>query len=157
MFNTYKNPAKAYASTNIESNAIAGNPHKLIAMLYEGALIAILQAEHHMKKNNVLEKSAAISKASDIILMGLDASLNMEQGGEIGQNLHALYSYMCQQLIICNLHNDVNKLKEIYALLLDLKNTWDAIAPQAENKSLAANAFVTAGAPQTSTFTPASA
>ena len=56
MFNTYKNPAKAYASTNIESNAIAGNPHKLIAMLYEGALIAILQAEHHMKQNNVIEK-----------------------------------------------------------------------------------------------------
>jgi flagellar protein FliS len=157
MFNTYKNPAKAYASTNIESNAIAGNPHKLIAMLYEGALIAILQAEHHMKKNNVLEKSAAISKASDIILMGLDASLNMEEGGEIGQNLHALYSYMCQQLIMCNLHNDVNKLKEIYALLLDLKNTWDAIAPQAENKSLAANAFAASSAPQTSSFTPASA
>jgi flagellar protein FliS len=157
MFNTYKNPAKAYASTNIESNAIAGNPHKLIAMLYEGALIAILQAEHHMKKNNVLEKSAAISKASDIILMGLDASLNMEEGGEIGQNLHALYSYMCQQLIMCNLHNDVNKLKEIYALLLELKNTWDAIAPQAENKSLAANAFAASSAPQTSSFTPASA
>jgi flagellar protein FliS len=157
MFNTYKNPAKAYASTNIESNAIAGNPHKLIAMLYEGALIAILQAEHHMKKNNVLEKSAAISKASDIILMGLDASLNMEEGGEIGQNLHALYSYMCQQLIMCNLHNDVNKLKEIYALLLDLKNTWDAIAPQTENKSLAANAFAASSAPQTSSFTPASA
>jgi len=157
MFNTYKNPAKAYASTNIESNAIAGNPHKLIAMLYEGALIAILQAEHHMKKNNVLEKSAAISKASDIILMGLDASLNMEEGGEIGQNLHALYSYMCQQLIMCNLHNDVNKLKEIYALLLELKNNWDAIAPQAENKSLAANAFAASSAPQTSSFTPASA
>jgi len=157
MFNTYKNPAKAYASTNIESNAIAGNPHKLIAMLYEGALIAILQAEHHMTKNNVLEKSAAISKASDIILMGLDASLNMEEGGEIGQNLHALYSYMCQQLIMCNLHNDVNKLKEIYALLLELKNTWDAIAPQAENKSLAANAFAASSAPQTSSFTPASA
>ena len=157
MFNTYKNPAKAYASTNIESNAIAGNPHKLIAMLYEGALIAILQAEHHMKKNNVMEKSAAISKASDIILMGLDASLNMEEGGEIGQNLHALYSYMCQQLIMCNLHNDVNKLKEIYALLLELKNTWDAIAPRAESKSLAANAFAAGSAPQTSTFTPASA
>ncbi|BDW11749.1 flagellar protein FliS [Polynucleobacter sp. SHI8] len=157
MFNTYKNPAKAYASTNIESNAIAGNPHKLIAMLYEGALIAILQAEHHMKKNNVMEKSAAISKASDIILMGLDASLNMEEGGEIGQNLHALYSYMCQQLIMCNLHNDVNKLKEIYALLLELKNTWDAIAPRAESKSLSANAFAAGSAPQTSTFTPASA
>jgi len=81
----------------------------------------------------------------------------MEEGGEIGQNLHALYSYMCQQLIMCNLHNDVNKLKEIYALLLELKNTWDAIAPQAENKSLAANAFAASSAPQTSSFTPASA
>ena len=134
MFNTYKNPAKAYASTNIESNAIAGNPHKLIAMLYEGALIAILQAEHHMKQNNVIEKSAAINKASDIILMGLDASLNLEQGGEIGENLHALYSYMCQQLILCNLHNDISKLKEIYNLILDLKNAWDAIAPRVETK-----------------------
>jgi len=134
MFNTYKNPAKAYASTNIESNAIAGNPHKLIAMLYEGALIAILQAEHHMKQKNIAEKSAAINKASDIILMGLDASLNLEKGGEIGENLHALYSYMCQQLIFCNLNNDLNKLKEVYNLLLDLKNAWDAIAPKAENK-----------------------
>lgn len=157
MFNTYKNPAKAYASTNIESNAIAGNPHKLIAMLYEGALVAILQAEHHMKQNNVMEKSAAIIKANDIILMGLDASLNIEEGGEIGQNLHALYSYMCQQLIMCNLHNDVIKLKEIYSLLLDLKNTWDAIAPKVENKLPTSNAFVIAGTPQSSTFTPASA
>lgn len=139
MFTTYKNPAKAYASTNIESNAIAANPHKLIAMLYEGALIAMLQAEHHMKLNNVLEKSAAITKASDIILMGLDASLNIEEGGDIGQNLHALYSYMCQELIMSNLHNDVNKLKAVYALMLDLKNTWDAIAPKVDNKSAVPN------------------
>jgi flagellar protein FliS len=145
MFNTYKNPAKAYASTNIESNAIAANPHKLIAMLYEGALIAILQAEHHMKQNNVLEKSAAITKATDIILMGLDASLNIEEGGEIGENLHALYSYMCQELILCNLHNDVKKLKEVYALMLDLKNTWDAIAPKADPKSIMLGAQSNAG------------
>jgi len=92
-----------------------------------------------MKLNNVLEKSAAITKASDIILMGLDASLNIEEGGEIGQNLHALYAYMCQELIMCNLHNDVNKLKGIYALMLDLKNTWDAIAPKVDNKSAIPN------------------
>ena len=156
MFNTYKNPAKAYASTNIESNAIAGNPHKLIAMLYEGALIAILQAEHHMKQNNVIEKSAAINKASDIILMGLDASLNLEQGGDIGTNLHALYSYMCQQLILCNLHNDVTKLKEIYSLLLDLKNAWDAIAPRLENQPSLGNMAISNTNPA-SNYIPVSA
>jgi flagellar protein FliS len=156
MFGTYKNPAKAYATTNLESGAIAANPHKLIAMLYEGALIAILKAEHHMKLNQVAEKGAAITKATDIILMGLDASLNMEEGGEIGQNLHALYAYVCQQLILANLHNDHKKIREIYSLMLDLKNTWDSITPKAAGSNAMPNMpNLTAQGP--SSYTPVSA
>jgi flagellar secretion chaperone FliS len=156
MFGTYKNPAKAYAATNLESGAIAANPHKLIAMLYEGVLIAILKAEHHMKLNQVVEKGAAITKATDIILMGLDASLNMEEGGEIGQNLHALYTYICQQLILANLHNDAQKLREIYNLLLDLKNTWDSIAPKTAGSNPLPN-MQNSTAQGASTYIPVSA
>jgi flagellar secretion chaperone FliS len=141
MYTNIKNAAKTYATTNLESGAIAANPHKLIAMLFEGAMIAILKAENHMVKKEVAAKSLAINKATDIILMGLDASLNMEAGGEIGENLHALYTYMSQQLVLANLHNDQSKLKEVYGLLLDLKNTWDAIAPKPalENHSAFSN------------------
>lgn len=138
MFNTFTNPAKAYATTNLESSAIAANPHKLIAMLYEGALISILKAIHHMSKNEIAEKNAAINKASDIILMGLDASLNVEDGGDLGENLHALYSYMSQQLMFANLSNDQAQLMQVYDLLLDLKKTWDAIAPTVD-KTLSTN------------------
>lgn len=149
------NAAKAYANTNLESGAFAASPHKLIAMLFEGAMIAILKAEHHMKEKNIIEKSAAINKASDIILLGLDASLNMDEGSELGENLHALYTYMGQRLILANLHNDLHILREVYNLLLDLKGTWDQIAPQAAAPNSMNQAFnVGQSAPA---FVPASA
>lgn len=150
-----KNAAKAYATTNLESEALAASPHKLIAMLFEGAMIAILKAEHHMKEKNIIEKSAAINKASDIILLGLDASLNMDEDTELGENLHALYIYMGERLLFANLHNDLFILKEVYKLLLDLKMTWDQIAPQVNNK-MPFNAPLQAGQ-AVPAFIPASA
>jgi flagellar protein FliS len=154
MFTQNRNAAKAYATTSLESSAMAANPHKLIAMLYDGALIAILKAEHHMKNKEIIEKNSAINKATDIILMGLDASLNVEAGGEISDNLHALYTFMCQELVLSNLHNDQKKLRVVYDLLLDLKNTWDAIAPNSV-KSVPAMPFGENINP--SSFIPASA
>ncbi|MFZ6748228.1 flagellar export chaperone FliS [Undibacterium sp. Ren11W] len=121
--------ANAYAKVGIETGVIAATPHKLIVMLFDGAITAISNALNYLDAGNIPAKGLSISKAIAIIENGLRASLDKKVGGEIAISLDALYEYMSQQLLFANLKNDSAKLIEIRELLRDLKITWDTIAP----------------------------
>jgi flagellar protein FliS len=129
MFTYTHNAAKHYAMINLESNALVADPHKLISMLFEGAVIALNQAEFDIKNDKLTEKCTSISKAIDIILLGLDASLKFEKGNKLGENLHMLYQYMAHQLTLANLHNDTNKIAEVRHLINELRGAWNTIDP----------------------------
>lgn len=118
-----------YAKVGIESGVLAADPHKLIALLFQGALLAIANAKNAMLRKDIPAKGAAISKAMAIIDEGLNASLDKNVGGELAQNLSALYSYMCVRLLDANLKNDVAALDEVARLLNDIKGAWDSIRP----------------------------
>lgn len=118
---------KAYAKIGIESGVLAADPHKLIAMLYQGALLAIANARNGILRKDIPAKGAAISKAIMIIGEGLQASLDKNVGGELAQNLDALYSYMCTRLLIANVNDDIAALDEVTHLLGELKGAWDGI------------------------------
>lgn len=140
MFGSPRSGANAYAKVGLETGALAASPHKLISMLFEGAMIAIVNARKHMEAKEFEAKGAAISKAITIIDTGLCASLNMQEGGEVAQHMQALYLYMTQRLQMAHLKNDPNILKEVYVLLNDLRTAWDAIGPQVNNTAQASNA-----------------
>lgn len=118
---------KAYASVEIESGVHAADPHKLIAMLFQGALLAIANARNSILRKDIAAKGAAVSKAIMIIGDGLQASLDKNVGGELAQNLDALYGYMCTRLLKANLENDIEALDEVARLLGELKGAWDSI------------------------------
>jgi len=130
MFGTPRSGAKAYAHVGVETGVLAANPHKLISMLFEGALVALSTALHHMKTGNIAGKGLAIAKTMRIIDEGLRASLD-KSVGEIAENLDALYEYMGKRLVMGNLNNDPGALEEVQRLLTDLKDAWDQIAPKA--------------------------
>jgi flagellar protein FliS len=121
--------AKAYAKVGVESGALGADPHKLIAMLYQGALLAIANAKNGMMRKDIPAKGAAISKAITIIDEGLNASLDKKVGGELANNLGSLYDYMSRRLLTANLNNDMAALDEVARLLTDLKGAWDGIRP----------------------------
>ncbi|MFA7238593.1 MAG: flagellar export chaperone FliS [Sulfuricellaceae bacterium] len=123
--------SKAYAKVDVESGVLAADPHKLIAMLYQGALLAIATAKNGMMRKNIAAKGAAISKAISIIDDGLNASLDKKVGGEMAQNLSSLYDYMARRLLVANLNNDMGALDEVARLLNDLKGAWESIRPGA--------------------------
>jgi len=122
-----KTATKAYASVEIESGVHAADPHKLISMLFQGALLAVANAKNGIQRKDIAAKGTAISKAILIIGEGLQASLDKNVGGELAQNLDALYSYMCTRLLIANVNNDVAALDEVARLLGELKGAWDSI------------------------------
>ena len=118
-----------YKKIRVESGVAAADPHKLICMLYEGALLAIANARNGMLHKDIPAKGAAISKALAIIDEGLNASLDKKIGGGLAHNLSSLYEYMMMRLIVANLKNDTAILDEVSNLLTDLKDAWDNIRP----------------------------
>lgn len=117
----------AYTSVSVETGVSSADPHKLILMLFEGALLQVGSAAIAMDNRDIPAKGTAISKAIEIITNGLKISLDFEAGGELAERLGALYDYMAQRLLYANLHNSRPALEEVTRLLTDLKDAWAAI------------------------------
>ena len=127
MFGSKQSGVHAYAKVGIETGVTSASPHKLIVMLFDGALVSVTSAIMHMKAGNIPEKGAAISKAIMIIDSGLRAALDKKAGGEIAEGLDALYEYMGARLLQANLKNQVDILEEVQRLLGELRGAWNAI------------------------------
>jgi len=118
---------KHYQTVNTQAQAAEASPHRLIQMLMEGGLTRLAQARGAVERGDLPLKGELIGKAIGIV-DGLRAGLNLEEGGELAQNLEALYEYMGHRLLEANLKNIVEPLDEVAGLLRNLKSGWDAIA-----------------------------
>ena len=124
-----QNAMKQYQSVGVQSGLDAASPHTLIQMLLDGALGRLALAKGYIERNNYEEKGRAIGSAISII-GGLQSSLNLEQGGEVAENLDALYTYMTKQLFAAGTENNVTVIEEVSALLEEIREGWQAIKPE---------------------------
>jgi flagellar protein FliS len=131
MFGARPNAAKAYSTVGIETSVQSASPHQLIILLFEGAREAVIIARAGIESGNIPQKGMAITKAIDIILNGLRASLNLEEGGNLAQNLYALYDYMARRLLHANMRNDKAALDEVLNLLSEIHSAWVTIGDKA--------------------------
>lgn len=120
---------RAYANVGLETGVQSAHPHRLIAMLFDGALLAVARARQAIVAKDITARGAAISKAIQIIDEGLKASL-VDTGSELAANLRALYEYMGRRLLFASLKNDAGALDEVTRLLTDIKEAWNAIEPK---------------------------
>ncbi len=123
--------AQAYSQIGVETGVAAASPHRLIVMLYDGALDAIAQARGHLAAGRIADKGRALTRAIAIVDEGLRACLD-PAGGEIAAHLAELYAYMCRRLLLAGANNDAAALDEVTALLAELRGAWASIdAPAA--------------------------
>lgn len=130
MFSPGHAGASAYARVGVETGVMGASPHRLIAMLYQGARQAIALARMHLQQGNVAARGEAIGKAISIVESGLQASLNRDVGGEIAARLDALYTYMGRRLLQANAQGSDAMLVEVDGLLATLEEAWTGIAPE---------------------------
>ena len=69
----------------------------------------------------------AISKAIRILEEGLSTSLDKVDGGELAQNLGALYDYCMRRLILANARNDDAMMQEVMRLIEPVAQGWNEI------------------------------
>ncbi|HUJ74752.1 MAG TPA: flagellar export chaperone FliS [bacterium] len=96
---------------------------KLILMLYDGAIKFLTQGVERMRAGEIFEAHNNLIRGKSIIAELL-ASLNLEAGGEIAQNLQRLYAYMFNALIDANLNKDASRVEHVVHLLKELRAGW---------------------------------
>ena len=128
MFVSSKKHIDAYNKVGLETGVDMSSPHRLVLMLLDGAILTLGSAGQAMKDNKIAEKGKLISSAINIISSGLQASIDKKDGGEIAERLDALYDYMCTRLLQANLRNDLAAIREVSALLGEIKAGWEEMA-----------------------------
>lgn len=124
--------AAAYRQVGVHTAVSTADPHRLVALLFDGCLEAIAQARGAIRSGQVEAKGRAIGRAARIVDEGLRAALDLRGGGSLAADLDALYGYLTLRLTHANLHSDEAALAECERLIEPLREAWQAIAPRAD-------------------------
>lgn len=126
----------AYTQQYQQNQILTASPEQILVLLYDGAIRFTRQAIIGIESGNRVQKLEGVSRAMAIITEFAN-TLDHSIGGEIAANLDALYAFMNNELSKANLNNDINKLKVVEGLLVDLRGTWTEAIEIAATEKLA--------------------
>lgn len=93
-----------------------------VVMLYDGAIRFLRQAQEAIREKRIEDRFKLLVKASEIIV-GLQSSIDFEQGGELAHTLHRFYTSITRRMLAVNTHKDAEE--ECDAIIADLKSMRD--------------------------------
>lgn len=131
----YNAKVKNYQKEALKTRVAGADRYEIIQMLMAGAVEKMVFAKVSIEKKQLEAKAEHISKAS-AILEALRGCLDFELGGEVTENLYALYSYMIDRLLDASLKNDPKIIDEVMNLLKEIKSAWDAIPVDVRQETL---------------------
>lgn len=137
MFAPPRSAAASYRSLDVQTKVDGADPHQLVEMLYDGAIVQVAKARHALGRQDVAAKGEATTRAIRIIDEGLKAALDA-RAGDVARNLDALYDYMTRTLVNANMKNSDALYGEVEKLLGDLRGAWRDIGPKVRKESVPA-------------------
>lgn len=126
------NPTDTYSNVGQEQDL---TPYQAVQVLLDGAIDRISAAISAQQVNNHAERGEAVDTTLTIIGL-LQDSLDKEHGGELAENLDALYDYMTRRLAHVAVDKTPKTLEEVQELVVKIRDAWAEIDPAKEPAQL---------------------
>lgn len=105
----------------------SASPLQLIVMLYDGSLRFMEAGKRAMELGDYYKQNENLSRAQKIVTE-LTCSLDLQKGGEIAQNLAALYNFVYNQLVEANITDRPDMVDQAIKVMSDLREGWSVLA-----------------------------
>ena len=116
--------AAAYDELASRSIVMGASSHGLVALLFEEFDSSLQAAEFYADQDDVASMRQKIGKASKI-LGGLQASIDVDKGGEIAANLTELYRFCIRELLNANINADKKIIRSVRNLIAPIQQAWN--------------------------------
>lgn len=97
-----------------------------IVMLYDGIVRFLSQAKEAMEKNEIERRFKTLSRCSEII-MGLQACLDYEAGGETANILNDFYASIDMRIMQLHRTNDAEECQKVIDEMKQMREVWNGI------------------------------
>ncbi|PKH99753.1 flagellar export chaperone FliS [Glaciecola sp. 33A] len=124
----------AYKKDSLKQDIASADPHRLTLMLMQGALDRMAYSKGCMERKDFAGKAEHLSRVN-AILLNLRDTLDLDVGGDVAQNLYALYEFMMWQLQDANVQNNLQTIDEVINLLQPIKKAWASIPEDAKQEA----------------------
>ena len=112
-----------------KSSVNGASPVTLVVMLYDGCLRFMETGRLAMERRDLEAQNAALQKAQKIVLE-LMSALDLRKGGEVAQNLMALYSYVLGELVRSNCEDAPEGILNAIRTMSELRQGWGELERQ---------------------------
>ncbi len=115
----YGGQGNSYAQNHV----LTASPGQILIMLFDAAIRFNREAQAANDEGNIARKLEKISRVFNII-SELSSTLDHKVGGEIAEELDALYQFHLQELSRARTDNTNTHLKFVEGFLVEWRETW---------------------------------
>ena len=118
---------KRYENVDLASRIEGASPHALVAILFEELLKSLDAMAAACHRRDFGQRGTRQARALSV-LVGLEASLDFDKGGEVAASLAAIYAEARRLIIAGAAANDPEPILAARAMLGEISSAWHAIA-----------------------------
>ena len=131
---------RSYKKNGLETDLSVADGHRVIQLLYQGLIDAIVRAKASIENNDINQKAKQIDKALRIVA-GLDTSIMYDpkdaNQAAVAKNFKNLYAIFTDRLMLASSKLSTEPLDEILVYARQVKAAWDQIPESAKQEGYA--------------------
>ena len=119
----------SYSQANVyrEREVLTASPEKLVVITYDHVLANLRRARAAIEARDVVQRVQAMGKAREGV-MELLVATDVERGGQMADNLRALYAFALREILAIGRAPDVSRLDAIANVIGNLREAFATIA-----------------------------
>jgi len=118
-----------------EMQVLGSDPRQLILLLCQALVRYLTRAKDAIERRDWETKAEALGRAQQIF-SELICALDEEVGGELAEQLRALYAHLQRQLVDVDLQDDLDRLAYVTEIAMKLVNAWEEALERCQHEEL---------------------